>query len=1624
MQWQALAEKYGQTIVIWSQGKNDAEESYWGRFVLSSKFSNGVACSARNTQPLVVILEANHYQWLKPVGSHTIPLQWLQETPSIAFDQLRGAGKRECLSDTGASTPSVCSHKLDHVAVPPQKEPRCKRPRGNASSPSLFLPRSDARAGLTQQSEIAPSSRTPSVFTHRPAPDADLCANSDSAPSCVKEFLSVDALPKQKAPRNTTDRLVPKFRAIACMQAKDEGTGLHVHPGSIGPRGGFPFVCVKCKERVSYPTVSCCPKNVFAKRRDVSKQARKQAWKAILKKANQLAAVAKAKHVKAVRAQKAEARLQQRQHLQQLAVQAASSKPDPLKGLQVFPKTPLNIWWKCPWCDFSIQSCVQRTSRWRFKKQHLERVHNQPNIKLPTGDLLQNPTRFVNAKATFKRRWEIFHRVFQQLKWKGAHVIPLERVYCRVYTNAKGMPIEVPIHQCIACNRHVSRNSLATSVCPNIVGKAASVASRKKVWRICRKRTSLEEKKGDAKRQKLQGLQGIRIGEARKPGPCSFKTWSQNIHSWHAHGANLLNKAQEAQVQLAFVQEHNLTATSIPAVSHSCKRAQWQSLFIPKPSNSNGGVAILCHESFALTEVQRIHRDSGQLLHAVLHGGQRDIHVLSIYRHHTDEHFQIFREAELIIGSFGSQDWIVALDANADMSQGFAHDFFVGVGGVQCAVARHTRSVRPIDAIWASGGLQPMSHAELPGDGDHSIAQCSFAFEFQKCNRPLWRFSRTRKVVADPPMISTSWLSHASAEPEWLLALGSVEAAWTLWCLDVETWLVQAGLLENKWPEQRIGDAPTVRPGSHRVGANQTFDERILQRFIRRLQEAQTIAWRGSAVPLTLLKKLQNAACPLDEQQAVRARAWGLAIQLATSRLRNLQQRQRCEALQHWRRQMHDVSHACKWIRKEEAAPNAFKDFDSTVLTSKALIVEKLTAHWTRVFGTQGSAADVNNFMLAFEQDFPDPVPMPELPCITGEETLRAAKHMKKKASGLDGVSPSWLALLPPEAHDRLAQMLMTFEAKGSWPAAVNHWRIVTLPKQRKGTLPSLDEIRPIAVGSAIYRLWGHIRLRHLAPTLTQYLESNQAGGIGGEDVTSLLLSLDLDMDSAAYPCLMALDFAKAFDSTDFALCLAVFERLRIPAPVLNLLKAQWGRQRRWLTFAGACAQHPVVNCLALPQGDPFSPIAMSLVLMLAKRRQERLVPQSRAILYLDDRTLLAPDPATLNAALRTWDLLHQNSRLKTNPCKTQVLGRTWSGYVQLQAADMSPATSAEVLGVTVGLVPRAQSNAEQKRSQQCETFAQRISVLPVTQKFRATLATLTLAPKRAWGPVLSGRVPTQAELKNHADDFRLAVKGRFLEGTASRPLEKVLLLGHASDLLFYSCLRLLSALTKWRCRHPGLWSQKPSSFIAAMSDALSNVGLQAEEWGCWKWSSGQWNTNSPPDSVPRLAHEFRQHWRALQLRTWLASDRNDARLARQNHVTITDALVQKLHVASAGMSAHEIGIMCGGLKTDAKASPPPMYCFECQQCVCPHTYHVLWECSHWAELRRLPASRCPLTNRLGWGPAGVDEARLKQCAQIRESLCKAQAKRSYSRPEPPGGDPLGQLVRNPEQGLGDLFSA
>ena len=179
----------------------------------------------------------------------------------------------------------------------------------------------------------------------------------------------------------------------------------------------------------------------------------------------------------------------------------------------------------------------------------------------------------------------------------------------------------------------------------------------------------------------------------------------------------------------------------------------------------------------------------------------------------------------------------------------------------------------------------------------------------------------------------------------------------------------------------------------------------------------------------------------------------------------------------------------------------------------------------------------------------------------------------------------------------------------------------------------------------------------------------------------------------------MVLDFAEAFDHA---------------RAVFNLLSAQCSNQRRWMTFAGTCAKFHG-ELLSATQGDPFRAIAMSLVVMLAKRQ------------------------------------------------------RTWERFVKLQAANMSLPRLLRFLASQLASCLYSSNQRRKKRCQKCKALAQRTNVLPVSQKFRATL---TLAPKPALGSLLNGRDLTQAELKDHADDFRLGAKGRFLKGSASQNLK------------------------------------------------------------------------------------------------------------------------------------------------------------------------------------------------------------------------------------------------------------
>ena len=310
---------------------------------------------------------------------------------------------------------------------------------------------------------------------------------------------------------------------------------------------------------------------------------------------------------------------------------------------------------------------------------------------------------------------------------------------------------------------------------------------------------------------------------------------------------------------------------------------------------------------------------------------------------------------------------------------------------------------------------------------------------------------------------------------------------------------------------------------------------------------------------------------------------------LAKERLQKIQLEQARQKLTQWKDKVSTQHGACRWLKQTEPVSCVLRDNQGNMITDRSTLTQELRTCWSQIFGVNAQSLGVDNFWQTFGPYMSARAPPPVLTKITCADIQQAAPKMSKRATGLDGLAAQHISSLPQ-------------------PTLIRHWKVVFIPKQKQNSVPKAADVRPISVGPVIYRSWGQIRLRHFRHFLTSALSSHQAGGVGGPDVSSLLLSYDLEFPANEYPCVAALDFTKAFDSCDFDLCLHVMQHLGLPDRILGLLRNQWQEHFRWVAFAGSVHPTPIQGAKGLPQGDPWSPIAMSLVLMLAKRRADESI--------------------------------------------------------------------------------------------------------------------------------------------------------------------------------------------------------------------------------------------------------------------------------------------------------------------------------------------------------------------------------------------------------------------------------
>lgn len=1290
-----------------------------------------------------------------------------------------------------------------------------------------------------------------------------------------------------------------------------------------------------------------------------------------------------------------------------------SSPPKLFGGLPLVPANPSGpqIWWSCSLCSFKI--CGSPKNKSWVRKRHLQTMHNIEKVPRLSAQGLAAAKSIQASQSAVKERWLRRVALFRRKAWAGSHDIEEEPCCVTLSRCKSGKTLQFPRYKCKRCDRSITSGDVPVSICclhPQRA-KAPSLTRRKQIWHKCLQDARTSTPKGAVKvRSKFQskpkansglslrtagtsqigrGLRGIRVGEASHPGPQQslrhgLRVWSVNISSWRSHGASLLEAAKEKGAQVLILQETNMSEVSTPGFSHSVQRAGWQLLHVAPPDrHKKGGVAVLTKDPCALIQVHSYQSGSGQLLVAELQGLQRPLLIGSLYRHASDVDFAILQQVAMVLESHGGRDWIFGMDANASMHHGPIPDFFSRYYGHCAAEARHTRE--PIDGIWCCPGLHAVSQAEHASPSDHTIAEALFDIQVRGRNQQHWRFTHTRRLIADlaentSNLSEVDWGDVACSTADWQQALKDVDSAWSVWTQDAEHWLLARGVVTSAVPERMLGTQPVVTSGSHRVASMQSCQERQLRRYLRRLDEALFHSRRGSSLPQNLKRNILRFPKPREEHVAVSAGLWGQARNLAQCRLQAMIQSQHAAAVAKWKKQVHTIPGACKWLRQEFATPFVVKDQDNHVVASKPEAVEALKSYWSSIFGTAQNAVDIHSFCNFYQHVFPTAPDVASLPKITCADLRRALQRMRGKAGGPDNWTPDLLLELPQQSLIRLSEFLLLCERRGAWPAALTHWAIKFIPKKKGVGPPSLDEVRPVAVGPVVYRVWSAVRLRDLSSHLSGLFDRHQV-----KDVYDCLVSLNLEYPPEDFPFGACLDFAKCFDSVDSALCVELLRRVSVPPRVCNLLACQWQQHQRWICFGNCVSSHPLVGALGLPQGDPWSPCALTLCLLLPLRHQHSACPQTRTFLYLDDRTVIARSLADLRHALSCWDSFCQLTRVRTHDGKTQTWARSYDSFIQFQSSNFAPAPqmSVDILGVSVNQFGRLAGAAEDKRALKCQRLARRAALLPCSHAFKSALSALVLSPVVSWGGLLGGHVPTVAAASAFLGQCRLAVKG-FSGGHESVHLQQVLLLGHTSDLLFQCVQRALKALHKWRASRAPAPLRPNNCFLQCLSKAVSRLGGSVPSLGVFRFGGFIWDTASPSGFVPGYAHCLRQFWRRGLVRRWLSSKRNDAIIARASNLSVSESLVDRLRAVAQSVNGHGRQVMAGGLSTEAHASPVPSFCSCCCQSVVPSTDHILWCCPKFHSIRRYPRPADELEARLGWGVNGPKQHLIQQMGQIR----------------------------------------
>ena len=264
---------------------------------------------------------------------------------------------------------------------------------------------------------------------------------------------------------------------------------------------------------------------------------------------------------------------------------------------------------------------------------------------------------------------------------------------------------------------------------------------------------------------------------------------------------------------------------------------------------------------------------------------------------------------------------------------------------------------------------------------------------------------------------------------------------------------------------------------------------------------------------------------------------------------------------------------------------------------------------------------------------------------ITGPDLVETLTRVKPSSPGLDAWKPESLAALGkwfPSIFAALAILLNWVEEHSQWPTTLHTAYTSSIPKTDSNQEQSPDNVTPITVLSAVYRLWAKFRFEAALEWQEKWAPPELWGCRSKRGAEAMVYAMALHLETAAdsknnFVGGITYDFKKCFDLIPPQFLFEALQARGMSQRIIGPLRHVYANIHRVFKLRGECGNF-WSSSNGLVQGCPLSMIGLNAIVGVILEISEQTCPHLVARSYADDISAIA-------VASSSQDLIQQVSK-------------------------------------------------------------------------------------------------------------------------------------------------------------------------------------------------------------------------------------------------------------------------------------------------------------------------------------------------------------------------------------------